>query len=683
MPWIPCKAGFAPHLVAVLTINDQTIDDRRHDRLWQSGLRRRMTNRISPVDTPNDLPWHGLVALFLGGVILAWHFGGGIPYLSPDTVNDEKFIQSCCSFSGMGTSVDGVVMGANWWHFKTLWAVLGLSDTALHLLLHGSFALAVVLLVLVGARMRNQWVGYVAVAVLVLLLWSSWDFRMDMNYNHRGFPFLGTLILLLALMAVESGRVRYLVMASFVAAITANIHLQASLLFFSVGGVGLLMEGRRLRSVVAGFGTFGATAFATSPTAWIGNVQRFLDGGGGEGAATSLRFEALLTPHYMALGMAIVAMALLSWVHRKDVFRRRWPLLLLALLVPKFAAFGGAVALGVTGASDKYLIDVEPAVGLALGLAVATLFHALGPWIRKLGEPPARVERMASALGPYLMAVALVLMPASKGAGRGLDGFPMLQTDDMVRLRQLLMNEHGWNHAKIAQSMKGPANLEIIDFLSVRYPREWETPAPHDRQVVTVIKVDDAAMPDPVPPGWSVVRQDGDRALWASFTRSWLDWGHFRVCTGPWEGAIDGLKCVDSGLGSRPWETPEEAVVPVGFPIPDQGMDLRLRIEFAVDFPADGGAQWIFMPSIPDRCSGRIVAVAGGDSKVLHGGKKARLKGRGVGTLVLEWHVGGEGCEGWAYRAFVPYFAEGDARSVGVVEAVVEARWPGGPGGRF
>ncbi|NOZ02705.1 MAG: hypothetical protein GXP54_12570 [Deltaproteobacteria bacterium] len=612
-------------------------------------------------------------AILIGGMVL--DAGGAIPFLTDDTINDEKFIRSCCVFIGMGTSVPGIVMGANWWHFKSLWAFLGLSDTSFHLLLHVSFAAAVVLIVHIGARIRNQLTGYLASIFLLVVLWNSCDFRMDMTYNHRIIPFLGALFLALSLAAVESGRIRYLAMAAFIAAITANIHLQASILLFSILGIALMMKGARGKALIAGISTFSLTAFATSPTAWIRDFQRLVaglsvGGGGKDGVGKSL--EILFGVPYLLTAGAVLAMLAIVAINLRDRDGRRWPLLLLAVIMPKFVVFGGAVALGVIGGSDKYLIDVEPAVGVALGLALVML-------LEKVPFPFRRLKRSLSWASPYLFTAVLVVWPAPAGVGLGRDGYPMLQVEDIDALHDLLARKRGWNLAKMVQGLKGPSDLEILDYMSVVHPEPWEAPKPPGPSELTVLKLYADRSPDPVPSGWEEVRRQDDTVLWASWGDSWLDWGSFQVCTGPWDGPLGSLKCVQSGLGTRPWEIAQNSVVPAGFPKPARNLEMRLVIRFDVRYPAETSVRQIFMPDIPDRCSGRAVLVSGGESRVLDDGKMVLLKatrGGGTGRLELQWHVGGEGCEEWSYRAFVPFFAEGSPDSIKAMKEIIRAHRP-------
>ncbi len=614
-----------------------------------------------------------LVALALGTLVLAVRLGGTSPLWSSDTINDEKFIRTCldqdaCYWFGMGTSVEWVQHGANFLHFKTLLRFLGASDTALHWILHAMLALAVVFTALAGLRLSGRLPGVVA-AMLVAPLLLVTDLHMDVTYNHRVLPFLGALVLLLAVRAVARGRTLDLALAAGLAGLATNVHMECAPFAVAVPLVASLMPGGRLRAAGIAAGALAAAAFLTSPAAWVSNLSALVH---------HQVSPPLASPARTVSGFGVVAVAALLAVAglaigRPRRFPRTW--LVPALLAgPKVVATEAAALLGLIEPEGKYHIEVVPVVAVALVLGVGTLLAVAGaawPRGRRLTD---RLRSSRAFLAPALLAPAVVIAswPVSPGRGPGSERSLTMLADQEVRaLRRFVMTDLGWDPTATLRGLRGPLAFDALDLLVNLDPGPWRTAesrgAGRPGQVVTFAKVRAATLPDPLPPGFRVLASAGGVSLVAQVSDSWIDMARFRACSAPRSSPDAPPSCVETGIARDPTAPGEAPTTLPGMPPVQRGQDITLRIEFAVHFPPNGiGVREVWMPPLAHGCSGRVDDVRGGRSRVVDGGRGAILDpdGPGTGTLVLEWRLGTPECGDWAYKGFVPFFAEGEPGSV-------------------
>ncbi len=611
--------------------------------------------------------------LVLGALVFAVRLGGDTPLWSPDTINDEKFVRTCldqdaCYWFGMGTSVDWALHGANFLHLKTLLRFLGATDTVLHWLLHGMLALAVLFTACSGARLFEGATGIVA-ALLVPPLLLATDLQMDVTYNHRVLPFLGALVVLLAVRAVVRGRVLDLALAGVLAGLATNIHLECALFAAAVPLVALLLPRARLRAAGLVGGLLAAAAFFTSPDAWVANASALIRGQTAPPLPSPARSPS-------GFGVAAVAALLvtigLAFVSRRTRASRRAWLVLPILGGPKVVGTEVAALLGLIEPEAKYYIEVVPVVALTLALPVGLLAKAL--WTRWLAPArtvapwPARhalARRTVRALGVVVPGLAIASWPVPPTHGPGSERALALLSDQEIRsLRAFLEQDLGWNQTAMLRGLRGPLAYDALDLLVNLDPGPWQ---PWEgRQTVTFAKVPSDLIPSPAPEGFVTLASGHGVSLVARVMDSWLDMSRFRVCSGPREPDDSPMTCAETGIARGPVPEGEAPTTILGMPPVRRGQDVRLQVEFAVHYPPNGGeVREVWMPPLRHGCTGRVVAVRGGRSRVLDSGRGALIAPDGdLGSLVLEWRLGTPECGDWAYRGIVPFFVEGDSRAV-------------------
>lgn len=608
-----------------------------------------------------------LLALALGTLVLAVRLGGTSPLWSSDTINDEKFIRTCleqdaCYWFGMGTSVEWVQHGANFLHLKTLLRFLGASDTALHWILHGMLALAVVLTALIGRRLSGRFTGVVA-AMLVAPLLLVTDLHMDVTYNHRVLPFLGALVVLLAVRAVARGRTLDLALAAGLAGLATNVHTECAPFAAAVPLVASLMPGGRLRAAGIAAGALAASAFLTSPDAWLANLSALVH---------HQVSPPLASPARTVSGFGVLATAALLGVGGLAVGRpRRFPRTWLVpplLAGPKVVGTEVAALLGLIEPEAKYDIEVVPVVAVALVLGVGTLLVVAGAAWPRAGRLTDRLRSSRALLAPALLAPAVVIAswPVPQARGPLSDRALTMLADQEVRaLRRFVTTDLGWHQTETLRGLRGPLAFDALDLLVNLDPKPWR-PA-DSRQVATFAKVYAATLSDTLSPGFRVLASANRVSLVAEVSDSWLDMARFRACSAPRSSPEAPPSCVETGIARDPRPPGEAPTTLPGMPPVRRGQDTTLRIEFAVHFPPDAtGVREVWMPPLRHGCSGRVDDVRGGRSRVVDGGRGALLDpdGPGAGTLVLEWRLGTPECGDWAYKGFVPFFVEGEPGSV-------------------
>lgn len=646
-----------------------------------------MTRMASDPDPRGTLAWWraSLLALALGTLVLAVRLGGTSPLWSPDTINDEKFVRTCldqdaCYWFGMGTSVEWVQHGANFLHVKTLLRFLGASDRALHWILHAMLALAVVFTALTGSRLSGRFAGVVA-GLLVAPLLLVTDLHLDVTYNHRVLPVLGALVALLAVRAVARGRTPDLALAAGLAGLATNVHMECAPFAVAVPLVAFLRPGGRLRAFLVALGSFAATAFLTSPDAWLSNLSALV------------HHEVpppLAIPARTASGFGVVAAAALLAAGGLAVARpRRFPRTWLVpplLAGPKVVGTEAAALLGLIEPEAKYYIEVVPVVAVTLVLGPSALLAgARAAWPRA-GRLTDRLRSSRALLAAAVIAPGVVIAswPVPPGRGpRSERSLTMLSDQEVRALRGFLTTDLGWDSTAILRGLRGPLAFDALDLLVNLDPGPWRPGG--SRRTATFAKVRTATLPDTLPPGFRVLASADGASLVAQVSDSWLDVGQFRACSVPRSSPEAALSCVETGIARVPWAPGTAPTALPGMPPVRRGQDITLRIEFAVHFPPNGtGVREVWMPPLRHGCSGRVIQVPAGRSRVLDGGRGAVLVpgGADAGTLVLEWRLGTPECGDWTYKGFVPFFVEVEPGSVGTWKTLLAPLLaPAGPDG--
>ncbi|HOU53581.1 MAG TPA: hypothetical protein PLQ97_06600 [Myxococcota bacterium] len=581
-------------------------------------------------------PWWGILSAALSGTVLALRAGGADPGLSLDVVGDQVLVHWCqegaCGTVGIASSLNRIAHGANWIHFRTLWALAGLGDQALHLLLHVSFGVAVALVATAAWRRRGPLAGWLAATTFAALCLLS-DLKIAMVYNHRPFPLIGALVAVLALWAVERQRPLLVVLTASVAAIATNIHMATATWGAAMLPVGALALRRRPWAGAALGGiSFLAVGIATSPAAWWNNLQVLLDAGGIQGSVSTVSDFGTSLPAWacrVALGIALVRVA---WRRTEDSRPGETPVLLALVAAPLLALDGAGLA-GRVSPDDKYLIAAQGATALLLAAAAVDLVSRFQR--KRLAMPPGPAAHRERRLAAIVLAGfgLLALAPVHREARfLGVDGLPMFRQGDLESIARRLADEPDFQPTHRVFQVREPNERVIrthLDFVT-----DWpeRDPGPPSR-AWTFLKTPPWPLPQPLPAGIEAWKEDGDSRLLALATHPRLDWERFEACERDPSGSGDGLSCHQTGMAVKApgdWrgsfvtaplpdsvgEVPRELRVPIR-PGPETALaslplvarcTATLSLEGVPEAQTDPAGRRLVLPSFPqDRPDARLV----------------------------------------------------------------------------
>ncbi len=610
-------------------------------------------------------PWALLAAIFLASFAVIHGWSGTWPALWLDTLNDQREVKRCvlegsCSLLGQAASIDGLFVAGGWLHLRSLLFALGLGLDGVHLLLQVLDALGVALVALAGVRLGGRGLGAAAAFVLVWELGQSGATR-EAIYNTSPLAFLGAVLLLACLAAVERPGLWPSVLTGLLGAVMTDIHTACAPVGLTVVGVALLAPGRRVVRAAAAGAAFAALAFAMAPLQWIENVRFLVTRGGGAppggGGTAPLAAIARALDGDMIARWALLAVG--AWlccaVARRTALRRRLDVPM-AIAAPMLAAFVLGVGHGVGDSGGKYLVHIKAAAALG---GMVPLWAAA----RWLAEPVlGRFEPVVLRLVPWVAALGILTAPEKR---RDALGFPFFTMGDVEAFARDLGGRRGWSRARVQRRVQAVDQQTVLTALLEEEGASFREPGPNDDDDLTtalLLEVDAAELPDPLPAGWTVARRAQGHAAVLILARSRLDWRLFSLCAG--EG--DAQRCVrerDLGPDSAPP------------PLPDRG-PMVLRVPLARGSDAPPGR--LFMPRLREVCGGRIVSVPGPASRLAADGRHANLvadpTAADPGEVVLAWDVGSPACPANFARPRPPFFLEADAATAPALEAMMARR---------
>ncbi|MBP7126767.1 hypothetical protein KBD49_10430 [Myxococcota bacterium] len=613
------------------------------------------------------VPWWGILAAGLSGMVLAVRAGGSDPGLSLDVVGDQVLVRWClegaCGTVGIASSLHRIAHGANWIHFRTLWEAIGLGDRSLHLLLHASFGMAVALVAASAWRRRGPLAGWLAGALFAALCLAS-DLKIAMVYNHRPFPLIGALAAALALLAVERQRLALVVATASVAAIATNIHMATATWGPAMLAVGALASRRRpwIGATVGGI-AFLLVGVGTSPGAWWNNLQVLSASPDIQGSMPTSSMLGTSLPAWacrVALGIALVRTV---WIRARDRNPGETETLLALVAAPLLALDGAGLA-GRVSPDDKYLIAAQAATALLLAATAGDL----AGWLARTLPLPDLAVAAGRRGGPAIVLAGfalLALAPANREARfLGVDGLPMFRQGDLERIAGRLGKDPDFLPAHRVFQVREPNERVIRTHLD--FVKDWpdRNGGPPER-VWTFLKTPAWSLPDPLPPGLESWHQDWESRLLAVTGRPRLDWERFEACEGDSSGTPDRLSCHPSGMAVKPpgdWrgdfvtsplasgvgEVPRELRVPI-LPGPETALaslplvarcTATLSVEGLGEVPAEGAGRRLVLP--------------------------AQEEGHPDARLRVRWTVGGPGCRA-PETGVPPLVVEGPREAVSVL----------------
>ncbi len=621
-----------------------------------------------------------VLALAAGGCIMAWRMGGPEPALWLDTIGDQKLVTDCldaghCRFEGMHASVPGIRVATGWATARTLLDHLGISPTQVHQGINVLEGLVVPLAGLAGLEVAGPGAALLSALASGLLL-HQLDLQHGVLYNSRPVPFAGALFLLLALQAVRRRSVLALVLASTMAAVTANVHPVNGFLGLSAIGCGLLFPARRLRMAGLALAAFAIALFAGAPWMWVANLRLlFVEGGfRPHGAQGGDILTGDLLP-WMAVGMAGVACLVLR--PGRDPSRRRDAAAVLATLAPMALVFLASVLTRAVPMSDKYLAALVGPIALALGWPAAQAFGALldrTALRTRLQALPPRLRNAAVIAGPWAVAAAIALMPADPRVPRGSGGYvgpATLTLPDVSALADRLRDLPGWGQARLFRALGHPAAGDILAFLQLLPPLPDVPDDPDDRARLLVLKVPGDRVPATLPAGWFEVRRRGGMALVAAPIDGWIDWHRFKACSlpppSPGDDGCRDLRYVPDPDAPSP--------VPLGMPVLPSGTPATLQLRLDLRVPPAPAEHVVVLPPIAGLCPGRVVEVEGARHEMSGDGTRVRLLGAGAdgsdGRMTVRWDLDGRPDQTCFYDGFPPLLLEGTPEEVDTLLAML------------
>ncbi len=340
----------------------------------------------------------------------------------------------------------------------------------------------------------------------------------------------------------------------------------------------------------------------------------------------------------------------------------------LAIAAPALLA---AIGLGTTTGfplDAKYVAFAAPAVA---ALAAILLDAVLGP----LARPPAILDRVlpfaAAVAAAWVPAVATGdVFPASIGAGEKTHPLaPRLALRDVAPLPAQLSAQR-FTYAQAYRSIKSPVAADILQAFELIAPDFPTGAAGETRRDEYVLKAAADRLPQPLPPGWSLLRRYGRSATVLVSTGTALDWDRFVAC----DPVVQ--RCWQSGLALHEADKPQcpwcVEGLPVGRRPGHRTLVLRLPIR-----ATEVSAKWaIVMPRSAQFCEGRITRIKGADAVVSELGDRAEWTSSTDpaqhAEADIEWNLGAQRCPPGTYDGFPPFFLEGEAEVVERLERLVD-----------
>lgn len=621
-----------------------------------------------PTPRPRRLGLAAQLALFAGALAGSYTLADPAPLLSVDTLSEQVGVNSClergmCTSLGFGTSSGGLFQGAAWLHMRILASVAGLGISSSLLLVHVLDAATLVLLARAAARHAGKRVGaFTAIGCVVGAHLVGGGMALS---SGVALPFLGALLLVVAIEVVERPRPRAMVLLALVAAVAANVNAAGVLAAGSIGWIARRDRDRRATFLALGLGVFVAATFAIAPGAWIANARfawsRLLELRSIAHEADPIR-STEATRTFLELLGGVVFAALLGRSRLRSG--------------PSLAAAATAIAFPLLVAG--VILSLLPSIGVDLrGVSLAmpataalAAIAADGAIVFVLGEPWPSGQTAAvyaSALGAGLV-TTVATRPAGAIGSEGYEGsalVPLLTFPDVEPLPRELVSR-GWSYAHVYRSLRSPAAGDVLASFAALASRYPVGPDGDDPTNAYFLKVDTAGLPERLPSGWSLLRRRRTSAALLILAPSALDWRSFEACD-----AAKG-QCTPSGLRLGENEKPACPTCVKGMPSADEPgvKQLELRVPL---LPAPPGSRWsIAMPRAANFCEGKVLGVDGRKADVSPDGRIASwttpADGAAPGTVHILWELDSMTCPGSTYSGMPPFFLEGEGDTVGLLD---------------
>ena len=485
----------------------------------------------APVKLRGPASWPSLAAIFAAALVVVHGWAGDSPALWLDTLNDQREVRQCvlrgsCTLLGQAASINGIFqptagLRRGRCSFVSAWTSTPCTSCSRRSTRSAwrSWRSRV--------PPRGRLLGALAAFLLVYDLGNVGAMQQAL-YNSTPLSFLGAVLLIACVAAVERPGLLPSVVTALLAAVMTNFHAACAATGATVVLVALLPPGGRLLRAAVTTASFVAASFAIAPLGWLADARFFLHGGPGAAAASAVPLSisavaAIVQGDPIACFSAIGLGAwLFAAVTRRPTLRRKLDVST-AVVAPLLVAYIFALRHGVPDSGGKYLVHIKPAAALGVAAPVVALASGALSRVRLAPRVSQRCARWARgpcgfALGrgarhPHLHALRRRARRAPS---------PRITMRDVDAFARVLRDERGWSRAHVRRHVKAIEQSTVLTGLldearggfcdPPRPPGGPSDEGADDGINALLLVLDIAELPNPVPPSWTVARRTASSA---------------------------------------------------------------------------------------------------------------------------------------------------------------------------
>lgn len=618
------------------------------------------------------LAWWLLGVIFAAALVCNLRVAGTSPILWNDTVYEEREVQAClrdnsCTALGTSASLKGISFASGWLALREAAGAAGLGLDGTHVAVQVLRALAIVAAAVTAFRIS----GLTAAAFSMVLACSGGAAMaatpimpvfvdgtiQTAIYNVVALPFLGSLLLLLCVLAMEEQGVVALVLAALVAAVMANVHVACASAGVSILAVALARREQRWKRFAVTAVVFAAAAFLIAPAAWLHDLtelRRQMDGSA-EPRITDLSSQRIAEPLLLLVALSA------SWgatsLLRGPRAERLKPGLFAALLIgaPPLLAVIVAGKLGLARVEPRYYGYLAPVFAVVAATVLAALLGGIVQSLLVRDDSDRAQFRVVDRLAVVGAAFFLCVVP---GPGE-LDQLPRLRVAAVHSATRAARDELHWSWLQTFRGIKTPYTQDALQLIET-VAGTWPAGAPEGGlNTAILLPVLTGRLPQSVLSSVTVLPSDAAwSGLWAP-THTGLNWERFEACAVEKTGFTH---CEFTGLTPPASDDVAEARrVLHGMPATTDLPHLQKFVLKIPWRPTAGRTELLFMPRMGDVCGGFVTTIPEG-GRLSPDHRQAVLSSEG--TVTFEWEPGSADCPAESYSEFPPFFLAGDREVV-------------------
>ena len=601
-----------------------------------------------------------LLIVSMGSIKFLDKSSGPSAGLCQDTLEDQALVDDCirhqnCPFKGIGTSFGKFQQGLVWQNIRILMDFSGLSIHRVFLLVRFLNAMGLILLLITAWRIFGG-VSAALGLVITAFLMASMDFDPWILNNSNLIFFFGAVATITGLAVVHSPRTWVILAFSAFMALIADTHIAAVPMVLSLLWI-VWIARHNIRSLVIAGLTWSVVLFLLSPGPWLETIRSL--GSLSAGTRGQLISGDMLNNVSVIIALLGAATGFAVIAIKRHNPQNKPMTALIAMVLPQVLVF--IIAGMVTGidTSDKYLIQVAPAIGMLAGLAIVRLIKV------PVGRLFPRLKIGRGLDAPAIIAAGLILWswpitPLTNAQVKdplAMARLTLQETDSLVHA----LKRSGWTRQAALSGIKGPLYLNILEAV---VPKLTETPDT-SQKTGYVIRVRSGILPSRLPKNWHLIAKNRETVLYFVQIPTVLDWKKFKVCS---------VNCIQTGL-ARSAMTFGPTYTIRGFPSPAKDLHRILTLKIPINTGRMAIKRAVSMPQVPGWCSGRILSIENCTNKISENGQDATYTCRAgqKGTLVVTWRLGGLRCGAWDYDGLPPFFIETDPEDAKLMKQVISS----------